>query len=146
MSRDNWTMTICLLGVILSLLLVGVISETLLRHVIQVIPAIIVLMIVATRATWASGAALPLFIFWFVIVLLIWLFLLGISGIASGHYTTAEILLTVVIGACCVRGAVESLRTRRNSSRTLFLVLVALFAALQVGAMWLSFRSSLAYD
>lgn len=80
----------CLAGVIASLLLVGLVSATPVRHTIQVIPAAIALAAVARRATWATYAALPVFIFWLAVTLAIWLWLLGIARIVTGRFTPAE--------------------------------------------------------
>jgi hypothetical protein len=54
--------------------------------------------------------ALPIFVFWTLIVVLIWLFLLGVSRIANGHYTIAEIISTFVMAASCVFGAVRAVQ------------------------------------
>ena len=42
-------------------------------------------------------------------MLFIWLYLLKIATITRGHFTIPEILLTVVIGICCVYGIILSL-------------------------------------
>jgi len=146
MSRNTWVIASCLLGIILSLLLVGIISATLLRHVVQVIPAAVALVAVARRALWGPHAALPLFIFWLLIMLAIWLWLLGIARIVTGRFTPAEIVLTVVIGTCCAGGIVASLRTPTTTSRTWRLLMFAMFVAFQIGAMWLSLRQPFSHD
>ena len=46
----------------------------------------------------ASYSALPIFLFWFVIMFLIWLFLLGMASVFSGTFTPVEVALTVTSG------------------------------------------------
>jgi len=146
MSRNTLVIAICLVGIILSLLLVGVVSATLLRHVIQIAPVVAALVAVARRAKWETHAALPIFIFWFIIMVLIWLYLLGIARIVSGRFTPAEIVSTVIIGVCCLCGVASSLRTPTTASRTLRILMFVIFAALQVGAMWLSLSPFISHD
>ena len=78
------TITLSLLVLVAGLLAVGFISGTVLRHVIQVIVPVVVAVLTVRRVEWASFAALPVFLFWFAIMTLIWLYLLGLSSIASG--------------------------------------------------------------
>src|SRR6266566_7266578 len=118
MLRNVSAISLCLIGIILSLLVVAVVSGTPLRHAIQLMPVVIALVAVAGRAAWGRYAALPLFIFWFVMMLFIWLYLLGIAQVLSGRFTLTEIICTVVIGVCCVCGVVASLRVPLLASRT----------------------------
>ena len=104
MSRNTLILAVCLVGIILSLLLVGVVSTTLLRHVIQITLVVAALVAVARRAKWGKYAALPILIFWFIIMLFIWLYLLGIARIVSGRFTPVEIVSTVMVGLCCLGG------------------------------------------
>ncbi|HEV7506265.1 MAG TPA: hypothetical protein VGS07_15270 [Thermoanaerobaculia bacterium] len=59
MSADAKVVALCLGAVILSLLLVGVVSSTLLRHAVQVIPLVLALVAVA----WHSALAVGFFVF-----------------------------------------------------------------------------------
>ena len=138
MSRNTLILAVCLVGIILSLLLVGVVSTTLLRHVFQITPVVAALVAVARRAKWGKYAAIPILIFWFIIMLFIWLYLLGIARIVSGRFTPVEIVSTVMVGLCCLCGVVSSLRIPTVASRTLRILVFVIFAVLQVGAMRLS--------
>jgi len=89
-------------------------------------------------------AALPIFVFWTLIVVLIWLFLLGVSRIANGHYTIAEIISTFVMAASCVFGAVRAVQIGRPSPIGWRIAMFIGFAALQLLAMWISFTPSIA--
>ena len=65
-----------------------------LRHIVQILPIVVALVILHRSPAWGAAAALPIFGFWTAIAVLIWLFLLGLSRFASGHYTPIEIALT----------------------------------------------------
>jgi hypothetical protein len=134
----------CLIGVAGALLVVGVVSGTLLRHVVQILPMIIALIVVQRRPGFGAYAALPIFILWVLIPVLIWLFLLGLSKIANGHYTIIEIVMTVVMAACSIVGVVKSIPLGRSASIGGRAAAFVLFAALQVGAMFISFLPSIA--
>ena|SRR5437867_150465 len=134
----------CLAGVIVSLLLVGVVSATPIRHLIQVTPAIIALVAAGRRAPWAPYAALPLFAFWLFIMIAIWLYLLGLARIVTGHFSPAEIALTLINGASCLWGLPASVRAKPVASGLARLVASTLFLLLQVGAMWVSLRPAFA--
>ena len=127
--------------VALSLVFVGLVSGTVVRHLLQIVP-----LAVAFGLLWRSAsrvgacAAVALFVFWFAIMVLIWFYLLGISDIASGSYTLAEILLTVAIALGCLAGAVAGARHCRpltwpRRAATLLITLV------QVSVMLVSFSA-----
>ena len=134
----------CLIGLALALLLVGVVSGTFLRHVVQILPIVLVLIILQARPAWGAYAAIPVFVFWIGIVILIWLFLLDLSRIANGHYTPVELISTFVMAACSVAGVFKSVSLGRPLSVVGRIVVFVLFAALQVAAMWLSFLRPIA--
>jgi hypothetical protein len=76
------------------LLLVGVVSHLLLRHVLQVVPAVLALIFVIRGGRASRYAALPVFLCWLFLMTLIWLFVLGLTRVISGHFNTTETLLT----------------------------------------------------
>ena len=135
-----------LAGVILGLLLVGAVSHLVIRHIIPVTPAAIAAVFVARggrdgRA--ARYAALPVFLIWLQIMAAIWLYLLGIATILTGHFSTAETVLTVVIGLSCVWGIGTVLRHPRAPALPAIIYFVV-FAVLQLAGIWLSFRPAVA--
>jgi hypothetical protein len=134
----------CLIGLALALLLVGLVSGTFLRHVVQVLPIILVLVVVRHRPAWAAYSALPIFICWIAIVTLIWLFLLGLSRVASGQYTPIEIILTFVMATCSVVGVFKSVALGRPLAVIGRVAAFLLFAVVQVAAMWVSFLRPIA--
>lgn len=123
--------------VAVALIVVGIVSQTLLRHLIQIAP-LVALGLLARRPAWGVSAAAPLFAFWLFIMGAIWLFLLGVARIVSGTFAPTEIALTIIIGVASLLG----LRTahRRGTTLTLQARLgtVTAFAVLQFAAVWLS--------
>ena len=57
----------CLGGLAIALMVVGVVSETVLRHVVQIVPVLLVVALVSWRPAMGAYAALPIFIFWILI-------------------------------------------------------------------------------
>ena len=133
-----------LVVVVSALLLVGVVSRTPLRHVIQVAPAVLLLKSRPALRGWVSCGAAAVFTFWLVIMTLIWLYLLGLARVVTGHFTATEVALTIVIGAASLAGLVATCRVpglpRWPARVTVFLVT----AAIQVGTVWLSVQPSFA--
>jgi hypothetical protein len=134
----------CLIGLALALLLVGVVSRTFLRHVVQILPTVLAAGVLARRPDWGAWAALPIFLFWSLIVVLIWLFLLGFSRIASGHYTPIEVLSTFLMVGCSVVGGIRSVPLGRPLRAVQRILVFIVFALMQLGAMWVSFLTPIA--
>ena len=126
------------LGVLaVSLLIVGVVSQTLLRHIVQVTPLILAL-IVAGRSPAGASAAAPLFAFWLLVMLGIWSFLLGIARVFPGRFTLPEIALTIVIAIASLAGLVAAYRRGTTAAMPKRIATIAVFAFLQYAAMWIS--------
>lgn len=139
MTSAQRTVAASLVGLSVALLLVGVVSGTFFRHVVQIIPAAVALAFAVRRPAVGAYAAIPIFAFWTLVCILIWLFLLGVSRIARGTYTTAEIVLTLVMVGASVVGGAKSLAVGRPLSVPRRAATILLFAAFQVGAMIVSF-------
>jgi hypothetical protein len=133
-----------LIGLALALLLVGVVSRTILRHIVQILPIVVAAGVLMRRPALGAYAALPIFAFWIFIVVLIWLFLLGLSQIANGTYSPTEILLTFVMAACSVLGISNSFPLGKSLRIGRRVSITALFAIVQVAAMWVSFLKPIA--
>ncbi len=93
---------------------------------------------------WGANAALPIFVFWAFIAVLIWLFLLGLSKIANGHYAVTEIIATVFMAGFSVAGAVISIPLGKALRPLQRAFTIALFGVMQVSAMWISFLGPIA--
>ena len=144
MTLNSRVVSACLIGLAIALIVVGVVSGTLLRHVVQILPIILAAIVLQQRPPVGAYAALPIFLFWLLIVVLIWLFLLGISRIASGHYTVIEITCTVFMAAFSVLGALRSITLGRELRPLKRVVTFVTFVALQVAVMWVSFQGPIA--
>jgi hypothetical protein len=145
MSNTSRLIAVSLVGVILGLLAVGVVSGTPVRHIIQILPATLALALVIQRVPWAFYAALPVFVFWFLVMVAIWLFLLDLARIITGHFSSAEVALTLVVGVSCLCGLSQTFRTQQIVSRVTGTTWAIVFTALQVGALWASLRPAFAH-
>src|SRR5689334_3409566 len=104
---------ICCLAVILALVLgVGLASNLVVRHLVQTAPLWIVVVLAFRRSPLTSWTALPCFLFWLLLMAMIWLYLLGISHLISGHFSPVEITMTIIVGTASVVGAAGCLRFR----------------------------------
>ena len=140
MPQGARTVAVCLAVVVLGLLAVGIVSHTLFRHAVQVIPVVIALAGISRRAAWGRPAALGAFALWFLIMFLIWLFLLGLARIVTGHYTPAEIALTILIAGASAIGFAAGLRLPRLTGRGSTLAVALLFFLLSYGAVWFTYH------
>ena len=129
-----------LIIVMAALVLVGLVSGTVVRHLIQILPMAIALRLLWRRTSPVSAyAAVALFAFWFAIMVLIWLYLLGISDIASGRYTLVEILLTAVVALGCLSGIPAGARAGRSLAPVRRVVTLLVTWVIQTGVMLVSF-------
>jgi hypothetical protein len=142
MAAPRTILVSCLAGVCIALLLIGIESDTLPRHIVQILPAVAVLVVAARRPAWGALAAIPIFAFWTLVMVLIWLFLLGLSTVATGRYTVFEIVMTMVIASLCIAGMVSSMRIVSAptwSHRAIVLIVFVLVGAVQVATMRAAF-------
>jgi hypothetical protein len=134
-SVARWLATIAC-----ALVVVGIVSHTLPTHLLQITPLAVASVVCWRRLPWSVSAAAPLFVFWLLVMLGIWLFLLGIAPVFTGTFSTVEIILTVVIGIASVLGMVTVNRqsTRIPVAQSFLTVIVA--TALQGAALMLSYQ------
>ena len=144
MNRAEKTLAWALVAVIASLLLVGVVSHTPLRHAVQVAPMVVVLGLRLVRCGWSRFAAMAMLAFWLLVMVLIWLYLLGIAKVITGTFPPVEIALTVAIGLGSAVGIGAAFRARDSSRWTTRLAVFLVAAAIQVGTTWLSVQPGLA--
>jgi len=100
-SRRNAVIA-CLAGVAAALLIVGVVSGTFIRHVVQIVPVAVALVAVRERPAWGSHAALPIFAWWLSMMVLVWLYLAGVPMFFDGTFTLTEIVLTGLVALFCM--------------------------------------------
>ena len=134
-------LTVSLGVLIVGLLLIGLFSGTFVRHIVQAIPAVVALAGVLGKKSWASCAALPILIVWFLIMVAVWLTVTGTAEVAPGRYSPSEIVLTVVLALACLAGGYRSMTS--GSPRPVVLVVFGVF---QLLTFMTSFVDVLAYD
>ena len=140
MPNPAKTAAACCLAVLVALYVVGAVSVPpgSLRHEIQTLPLWGPIVLGFQRRPIAKWMALPLLIFWLGIMLLIWLFLLGIANVVSGHFFPTEIAMTVVSGMACVVGLASTARWRTSVRAVTAALVVLAFAALQIAVFRIS--------
>jgi len=79
-----------------------------------------------------------MFLFWLVLMSLIWLYLLGIARVISGHFSPIEIAMTILVGAAAIVGIAMFARVKWSLSGAAGLGLFLLVAV----AQWVCFRLS----
>jgi len=137
---------LCAMTQIVALIVVGFVSDGLVRHLVQTSPSWIVAGVALNQTRWAKWIALPVFAFWLVIMVLIWLYLLGVARILTGHYSDIEIAMTAVVGAASVFGILICVFTRTGARPWVAALLFLIAALIQVGAMSLSLRPQISSD
>jgi hypothetical protein len=136
----------CCLTTIAALLVVGVISHGVVRHLVQTSPLWLAVVLGASRSTLTRWAALPCLLFWLVLMVTVWLYLLGWVWFISGTFSPAEIALTVVVAAAAAVGLVQAVAMRSTGGRpSRALATIAVVGLLQVLAFRLSLTPQIAH-
>lgn len=144
-SPAPMVIAICCLAIIVALVLgVGLASNLVVRHLVQTAPLWIVVVLAFRRSPLTSWTALPCFLFWLFLMAIIWLYLLGISHLISGHFSPVEIAMTIIVGMACIFGAVGCLRFRPFLSLTGKVASFAAMALVQFVCFRLSFLPAIA--
>jgi len=112
---------------------------------VQTSPLWISIVLGIRRSGWIKWAALPCFVFWLILMILIWLFLLGWARIVSGTFSSTEIAMTLIVGLASVVGIVRALSLRAGVGAWSAIATVLLVAVLQVTAFRLSLLPAIAH-
>ena len=139
LARARMLLAISLAVLMVALMCVGVVSHTIARHLVQVIPALIALILVARQSPLASSAAAPILTFWLGVTINIWLFVLGIARIFTGTFSTVEIVLTIIIAAATAAGILAIVRSAVRLPASARLITAVLFGFGQLVFMIASF-------
>ena len=123
-----------------ALVIVGLVSGTLRIHLVQISPLLLVLALFTSPPQWWGAAAASVLSFWLVTMAGIWLFLLGLSRFLSGTFSSAEVILTVVIGVASLAGLVAANSKARHLSPMTSVPIVLVAAGLQSLALWFSYQ------
>ena len=137
---------VCSLVIILALVLgVGLAVNQVLRHLVQTAPFCVAVVLGFRRSRAAYWVALPLFLFWLVLIALIWAYLLGISHIVNGHFSPIEIGMTIVVGVAGILGIASLAGSKSSLSLATKLGLFVAFLAVQLVCLRISFLPSIAH-
>jgi hypothetical protein len=128
------------LAVLIALYVVGAVSVPpgSLRHEVQTLPLWLPIVAGFQRKDVAKWAALPCLLFWLLVMVAIWLFLLGWARLVNGHFSPAEVAMTLVIGLGSLAGLIACARWRTAVRPGVAAAIVVLFAGLQLLAFRLS--------
>jgi hypothetical protein len=124
---------------------VGAPDQLMLRHVVQTLPFWAIVVLGLRRSRMVGWIALPCFLFWFVLMALIWLHLLGVAHVISGHFSLLEIAMTIVVGAASMAGVAASWRIKSGLPIHVAGGLFVMFAAIQWGCFRLSLLPLIAH-
>ena len=137
---------VCCLAIILALVMgVGLSSGLVLRHIVQTLPLWMGVVLGTQRSRVAGWVVLPLFLFWLVLMVIIWLYLLGVASLVSGDFTPLEIAMTLVVGAASMVGLAGAARLLRSLPVSIAVGLFVLSAAVQWECFRLSFLPGIAH-
>jgi hypothetical protein len=139
-ARSRTLLAIALAVLIVALMCVGVVSRTIVRHIVQAVPAVIALVLVARGSPLAASASAPICTFWLGVMINIWLFILGIARVFSGTFSTVEIALTIVIAAASAAGILAIVRSAVRLAASTRFVTALVFGIGQLLAMIASFQ------
>jgi len=137
---------LCGLVVILALVVgVGLASNLVVRHIVQTLPLWFGVALGFRRARATGWVALPFFLFWLALMVIIWLYLLGIVRIISGHFSPVEIAMTIIVGAASLTGIVMFVGFRSLFSPAKAATAFVAMALLQWACFRISFLPAIAH-
>ena len=139
-KRDVAFLVGCLGGIAICLILLGTVSGTLPRHIVQAVPVAAAAVLAVRLGAAAILGAVGVCAFWVVVMGLIWLYLSGVSGIASGSYAPGEMALTVAIAVLSILGILRGAGLGGRSSSVATATMLTAGFVVQAVFMALSLR------
>jgi hypothetical protein len=115
---------------------IGLVSNTLMRCLIQAVPAALAFAAILTGYAWSSSATIPIFSFWMIMVgnaLLV--------GRLQHPPSALELVLTTLTGLFSLVGMVASVGNSKGDGRLLRLVAGVMWFFLQIAALFASIRA-----
>jgi len=143
-SRDRM-IAVCCVAVIAALYVVGFVSRTELRHVVQTLPLWVGAILGYLGARMARWVALPLFLIWLILMSLIWLYLLGWAHVIHGNFSPIEIAMTLTVGMSSLVGIVGCMAGIQSTGLLAGGVVFLLLAGFQVAMSYVRFRPEFAH-
>ncbi len=135
----NRIIPLCCVTVIAALYIVGLVSNTELRHVVQTLPLWLGAILGYFGVRMARWVVLPVFLIWFALMSLVWLYLLGWAHVIHGHFSATEIAMTLIVGISSVFGIASSVRGIRSTSLVTGSAVFLLSAGFQLAMLYVSF-------
>jgi hypothetical protein len=136
----------CCLAVFAALMVVGVVSHGILRHVVQTAPLWPAVVLGLRRNELAKFCALPCFVVWLFLMASIWLYLLGYAHFLSGTFTPTEVVMTLVVGVASLMGIVSAVWLRTAARSSTALAALTVMTAVQLIAIRISFLPGISHD
>lgn len=124
-----------------ALLMVAFISDTLVRHLVQIIPVISVMVLARYRPRLGAAGAIPIFVFWLGISVLMALSLLRGPSVSAGGYFLMQALCTLALAIAGWMGVRRSWSTASSLSLPARGALILTFAVVQQLAVLTSSQS-----
>jgi hypothetical protein len=143
-SVRNQTILLCCVTMIAALYVIGLASGTGLRHVVQTLPLWLGAILGYLGARMAGWVALPLFLIWLALMILIWLYLLGWAQVIQGNFAPTEIAMTLLVGVSSILGMARCMPGIQSTSRLIGAVVFLLSGGFQVAMLDVSFLPKLA--
>ncbi|HVC19060.1 MAG TPA: hypothetical protein VNE16_03210 [Vicinamibacterales bacterium] len=131
-------------GVIVFVTLAGVLRGTAVCDLVQLVPALAALAAVQRRRPWAFYAAVPIFVFWLVIVTVTWLSWLGAVPVVLGRASAPATGLVTLAGLSALAGLGAGVRSRSAAGVLSRLGAFWAFALLQMAGLWMSLEPLIA--
>ena len=136
---------VCCVAMIAALYVVGLVSGTELRHFVQTVPLWLGAILGFLGARVARWVALPLFLFWLFLMILIWLYLMGWAELIHGHFSPTEIAMTLVVGISSLLGIIGSVQGMLGTGLLTGGAVFLLSAVFQVAMFYVSFLPRFAH-
>ncbi len=143
--NDFRFLVVCCVLIIAALLVVGSVSHGVIRHVVQTAPLWVAIVLGSRRSEWSKWAAIPCFLFWLIVMVLIWLFLLGLARIITGTFSPTEIAMTIIVGLASFSGLVSAVATKTSAPPFKAAALAIVLAVVQVAALRISLLPAIAH-
>ena len=140
-KESKWV-ACCCLAILLAIYVVGVMNHGVLRPIVQTLSLWVPIVLGFRGSDFAKWSALPCLIIWLVTMVLIWLFGVAWVYVALGQFSSADLAMTLIVGAASAGGFIVALRWRTAVRPFSASTLALLFGALQVSALWVSLSPS----
>jgi len=146
LGKESIAIALCCFAIIVSLVAgVGFPAGLVLCYVVQTLPLWIGIVLGIRRARLTGWIGLPLFLFWLTLMVFIWLYVLGIASIISGHFSPFEIAMTIIVGAASVTGIAIFTRLKSSLSPAMAVTAFVVTAVVQYTCFRISFLPAIAH-